>query len=104
MIALMNYAVPIMILIGLVLTYKLKRVWPTVVMGVLALVYTVAQPTMLPKGTVPAPRIEATQYVDKPIVDRSLKPMSDGERDAKRNAELKSIDNSIENAIMENSQ
>lgn len=99
MIALMNYAVPIMVLIGLALSLKLKKIWPTVVMGVLALVYTVAQPTMLPKGKVPEPRIEATQYVDKPIVDRSLKPMSDAERDVKRNAELKSIDNSIENAI-----
>lgn len=104
MIALMNYAVPLMILIGLMLSFKLKRIWPTVVMGVLALVYTVAQPTMLPKGTVAGPVIEMTQFVDKPIVDRSLKPMSDVERDAKRNAELKSIDASIENAIKENKQ
>lgn len=104
MIALMNYAVPLMILIGLVLTFKLKRVWPTVVMGVLALVYTVAQPTYLPKGTVAQPKVEVTQYVDKPIVDRSLKPMSDAERDAKRNTELKSIDASINTAIKENKQ
>lgn len=104
MIALMNYAVPLMFLVGIYATWKLKKLWPIAVAGALVLVYTIAQPTYLPKGTVAAPRIEVTQYVDKPIVDRSLKPMSDAERDAKRNAELESIDASIESAIKENKQ
>lgn len=99
MIVLMNYAVPLIFLIGLILAYKIKRLWPLVAAGALILVYTVAQPTMLPKGTVAAPVIKATEYVDKPIVDRSLKPMSDAERDAKRNTELKAINDSIESKI-----
>lgn len=99
MIVLMNYAVPLIFLAGLILTCKIKRLWPLAAAGALILVYTVAQPTMLPKGTVTAPVIAPTEFVDKPIVDRSLKPMSDAERDAKRNTELKAINDSIESKI-----
>lgn len=99
MIVLMNYAVPLIILIGMLLAYNLKKLYPAYVGVALAIVYVIAQPTMLPKGTVPAARIEVTQYVDKPIVDRALKPMSDAERDQKRNAELKQINDSIEKSI-----
>lgn len=99
MIVLMNYAVPVMFLLGLLISYNLKRVWPLVVAGVFILVYTIAQPTMLPKGTVAGPVIQPTEIVDKPIVDRSLKSMSDAERDAKRNAVLKDINESIESRI-----
>lgn len=99
MIVLMNYAVPLLFFIGLGLGYKLKRLWPLVVAGALILVYTVAQPTMLPKGTVAAPVIQATEYVDKPIVDRSLKPMSDADRDTARNKALNEINDSINSKI-----
>lgn len=104
MIALMNYAVPLILLLTVILTFKFRKVWIFLAGIVVALVYTIAQPTMLPKGTVASPVIQVTEFVDKPIVDRSLKPMSDAERDTKRNAELESINASIENAIKENKQ
>lgn len=99
MIVLMNYAVPLIILIGMLLAYKLKKLYPAYIGVALAIVYVIAQPTMLPKGTVSAPVIAATEFVDKPIVDRSLKPMTDADRDQKRNVELKQINDSIEKAI-----
>lgn len=99
MIVLMNYAIPLLLLLGIFCAYKLNKVWPFIVAVLLAVIYTVAQPTMLPKGTVAAPRIEATQFVDKPIVDRSLKPMSDADRDAARNKALNEINDSINSKI-----
>ena len=99
MIALMNYIVLILLVIGAGVAWKVKKFWPLVVAAALALVYTVAQPTYMPKGTVPAPRVEETAYIDKPMIDRSLKPMSDAERDARRNEQLKQINDSIESKI-----
>lgn len=99
MIALMNYVVPLLFISGVFLIFRLKKSWPVFVFGVLILIYTVAQPTYLPKGTVAAPVIQELEYVDKPIVDRSRKVMSDEERDTKRNEALKSINDSIESKI-----
>ena len=104
MIVLMNYALLLIILTTLGLSWKFKSKTVLIIGLFTAIVYSIAQPTMLPKGTVPAPRIEATQYVDKPIVDRSLKPMSDAERDAKRNAALQEINDNIESAITKEKQ
>ena len=104
MIALMNYAIPLILVLTVFLTYKFRKPWIFLAGIVVVLVYTIAQPTMLPKGTVASPRIEATQFVDKPIVDRSFKLMSDDERDAKRNATLKEINDSIENTIEKEKQ
>lgn len=99
MIALMNYAVPLIVLIGIIIAYKLKSVYPLAFAVVLAVVYTVAQPTYLPKGTVASPVINELEYVDKPIVDRGRKVMSDEQRDAIRNENLKEINDSIESKI-----
>lgn len=99
MIVLMNYAIPLILLATLLLYWKIKRKTVLIVGLCAAIIYTVAQPTMLPKGTVPAPVIAATEFVDKPIVDRSLKPMSDAERDEKRNTALREINENIEKAI-----
>ena len=99
MIVLMNYAIPLIVLATIALAWKMKSKSVLLAGLAIAIIYTVAQPTMLPKGTVPAPRIEVTQFVDKPIVDRSLKPMSDAERDEKRNAALQQINDKIEETI-----
>lgn len=99
MIVLMNYALPIIFIVGLFCAYKLKNFYPLLAAVVIAFLYTVAQPSYLPKGTVASPRIEATAYVDKPIVDRSLKPMSDADRDKARNDEIERINSSIEDKI-----
>lgn len=104
MIVLMNYALLLIVLTTIGLSWKFKSKNILLVGLFIAIVYSVAQPTMLPKGTVAAPVIKQLEYVDKPIVDRSLKPMSDVERDAKRNSELDKINSSIENAIKENKQ
>lgn len=99
MIALMNYAVPLIFIVSVFLSIRFKRWSPLVVGFVFALIYTIAQPTYLPKGTVPELKIQETVFVDKPIVDRGMKPKSDAERDAARNAELKRINESIESKI-----
>lgn len=99
MIALMNYALPLIILVGGFLSFKFKSYKPAVVAILIALVYTVVQPTYLPKGTVAAPVIQELEYVDKPIVDRGRKVMSDEQRDAQRNEKLKQINESIESKI-----
>lgn len=104
MIVLMNYAIPMILLVSVLVAYKFKRTWILFAGFALAAIYTIAQPTMLPKGTVAAPVIQVTEFVDKPIVDRSLKPMSDAERDAKRNAALKEINDNIENTIAKEKQ
>lgn len=96
MIALMNYAVPLIILIGLFIGYKLKSIYPLALAVLIVVIYTLAQPTYLPKGTVSAPLIQDLEYVDKPIVDRSRKVMSDEERDAARNEKINQINESIE--------
>lgn len=99
MIVLMNYAVPLIVLIGIIIAYKLKSVYPLAFAVALAVLYTVAQPTYLPKGTVASPVINELEYVDKPIVDRGRKVMSDEHRDAIRNEKLKEINESIESKI-----
>lgn len=99
MIVLMNYAIPLIILFGVFISYKIKSFYPIAIALSIAVLYTVSHPTYLPKGTVASPRIEETAYVDKPIIDRSLKTMSDEERDARRNAELNKINKSIESKI-----
>ncbi|WOZ57539.1 hypothetical protein [Pseudomonas phage vB_PseuGesM_254] len=99
MIALMNYAVPLIVLLGLVAAYATNKVWPVLLAVVISLVYTVAQPTYMPKGTVRPPVIQEFERVERPFVDRALKPMSDEERDARRNEQLKLIEQSIQSKI-----
>lgn len=99
MIALMNYAIPLIILVGVFLSFRFKSYIPAMIAIAAILVYTVAQPTYLPKGTVAVPVIVELEYVDKPIVDRGRKVISDEERDAQRNEQLKQINDSIESKI-----
>lgn len=99
MIVLMNYAIPLIILATCVLAWKMKSKSVLLAGIAIAIIYTVAQPTMLPKGTVAQPVIQQTEIVYKPIVDRSLKPMSDADRDKKREAAMKEINDSIESKI-----
>lgn len=99
MIALMNYAIPLIILAGLFIGYKMKSFHPIVIAALIAGIYMIAQPTYLPKGTVAAPVVHELEYIDKPIVDRGRKVMSDEQRDAQRNEQLKQINDSIESKI-----
>lgn len=99
MIVLMNYAIPLILLVGVFIAYKLKSVYPLAIAFALAVLYTVSQPTYLPKGTVASPVIQQLEYVDKPIVDLGRKVMSDEQRDALRNEQLNKINESIESKI-----
>lgn len=99
MIALMNYAVPLLMLIGVYASYKTRKLYPVLIAAALTIVYTVAQPTYLPKGTVAAPKIEQLEPVTTPIVDRGRKVMSDADRDAARNKALDEINDSINSKI-----
>lgn len=101
MIAFMNYAVPILLVISIAITLRLKSYKPLLVGAALAVVYTVAQPNYLPKGRVPAPVIQEIEYIDKPIVDRGRHPMSDAQRDKQREDKLREINDSIESKIKE---
>lgn len=103
MIVLMNYAVPIIIITSILIAWKLKQKWVLVIGFALAAIWTITQPTVLPKGTVAQPVIQQLDVVDKPIVDRSLKPMSDAERDKRRNDELNAINERIEKSISKES-
>lgn len=99
MIALMNYAIPLILVVGLLISLKIGKFYPMAVAALVVGVYMIAQPTYLPKGTVAAPVIQQLEYVDKPIVDRGRKVMSDEQRDALRNEQLNKINESIESKI-----
>lgn len=100
MIILMNYIVPILTILCLISSFYFRSYWIPVIFGVVLLVYTVAQPTVLPKGTVPAPRIEEYERPPAIIIDRGYKVMTPEERDKNRNQALKEIDESIESRIL----
>lgn len=95
----MNYAVPLIVLVGIFIGLKMKSFHPAAFAALIAGIYMIAQPTYLPKGTVAAPVIQELEYLDKPIVDRGRKVMSDEQRDAQRNEQLKQINDSIESKI-----
>ena len=90
MVVLLNYLLPIVLLVIALVAYKTKKYIPCFVVAlVFAFVYNVTQPTMHPKGKVPPLPIAPTEYVDKPIVDRTKKVMSVEERDARMEAQRK---------------
>lgn len=104
MVLLLNILVPVVAIILIVLTVKLRKMWPAYTMIALSIVHAFAQPSYMPKGTVkPMPTVEFKQ-LDIPMVDRSLKPKSDDERDVERNKALNEIDNSINEQIKSNKE
>lgn len=100
MVLLLNILVPLVAIVLIVLTVKLRKMWPTYTMIALSIIYAFAQPSYMPKGTVkPMPTIEFKQ-LDIPMVDRSLKPKSDAERDSERKAAIEEIDRDLEQQII----
>jgi hypothetical protein len=84
MVVLLNYLLPIVLIALAFISYKTKKYMPCALIALIfAIIYTVTQPTMHPKGTVPAMPIKQTEFVDKPIVDRTKKVMSIEEREAR---------------------
>ncbi|MNC14785.1 hypothetical protein D3C75_625750 [compost metagenome] len=68
------------------------------------LVYPMIQPSYMPKGTVKPMQVQQFEKLDVPMVDRSLKPMPDEQRDVQRNKALQEIDNSINDKIKLNKE
>lgn len=100
MIVALNYALPILLLIVAFIGYKTKKYIASVMVALaLVIVYQAVQPTYIPKGTVPAMQIKQTEYVDKPIVDRTRKVLSPEERDARMEKQRETTDARIEKLI-----
>ena len=104
MVFLINAIPALIILLGAFVAYSVKG-WKKKVAVVLltlgiSLIYTQIQPSYMPKGTVRStPTVEFKQ-LDIPMVDRSLKPKSDVERDVERKAAMKEIDDNLEQQII----
>lgn len=104
MILLLNILVPIVAIFLIFLTVKLRKMWPTYLMIVFYVIYAFAQPSYMSKGTVKPMVIQEFKQLDIPMVDRSLKPLPDSERDAQRNKALGEIDSSINQQIKLNKE
>lgn len=104
MITALNYLLPVVVIALLYLAFRLKKFWPLVVAVVFVVVYGAVQPSYIPKGTVKTYTPPPFETVDKPIVDRSLKPKSAEQYDAERNAAIEQINTSINNAIEKQKQ
>lgn len=71
------------------LAAKLKKLWPLIVMCIVMVVYTIVQPSYLPKGEVKRSVVPEFDKSESEIVDRSLKAKSGEEYDQKRNELIK---------------
>lgn len=91
MIAALNLLVPVVVIGLIILAMRLKKMFPIYTAIVFVIVYTVFQPSYMPKGkvttTLPNAAFEVTS--DK-VENRILKPMSSEARDA-RMAEVEEL-------------
>jgi len=98
----------IVLVFGLAIVYAVPSKVGKVIMGAIGVlmlvVYFQIQPSYMPKGTVKPMQVQQFEKLDIPMVDRSLKPMSDEQRDAQRNKALQEIDNSINDKIKLNKE
>lgn len=99
MIVALNYLVPAVVLALLYVAFRLKKFWPLVVAVVFVVLYGAVQPSYFPKGTVKTYTPPPFEAVDKPMVDRMLKPKSADQYDAERNAAIEQINTNIKNSI-----
>jgi hypothetical protein len=104
MVLLLNILVPVVVLGLMYLAYRLKKFWPIAASVAFVLLYQLAQPSYMPKGTVKPVKIVEFKQLDIPMVDRSLKPKSSEQYDIERNAALEAIDKSIKNQIKLNKE
>jgi len=74
MVVLLNLIVPVIILTGLLLSWKLKKVWPSIACVMFALVYGFAQPSYMPKGEVKRSEVPVFEQSNAQLQDRNLKP------------------------------
>lgn len=88
MVVLLNIFVPVVVIALLYIAYKFKKLWPVLAAVAVLVIYPKIQPSYIPKGTVKPLPVAETQIVDKPFVDRVIKPMSAAERDERMSAEV----------------
>lgn len=104
MIALLNILVPIVVLALVYLGYRMKSGWPLAAAILFVIMYTLFQPSYMPKGTVKAlPNVEFV-HVDTEIIDRGLKTRSADEYDREREAVIERMNQSIKTQIQINNQ
>lgn len=83
-----------LIVMGLVagafaLSFKLKKLWPLVVAAIFLVIYTIVQPSYLPKGEVKRSAIPEFERSESRIQDRNLKAKTGEEYDEKRQQMIK---------------
>lgn len=83
-----------LIVMGLVagafaLSFKLKKPWPLVVAAIFLVIYTIVQPSYLPKGEVKRSVIPEFERSGSTIQDRNLKAKTGEEYDEKRQQMIK---------------
>lgn len=104
MVLLLNILFPVVIIALMVISYKFKKVWPVIGVVAFILIYSIAQPSYMPKGTVkPLPNPEF-RVNDSPMVDRLMKPKSPEQYDLERQQALDAIDKSLKEQIESNKQ
>lgn len=89
MIVLLNLVSILIVVSGIWLAVKLKKVWPVGVVAVLSVLYMFVQPSYMPKGKVIRSDIPAFEQTDSDIEDRNLKAQSGEAYDKKRNDAIK---------------
>lgn len=100
MVLALNILLPIVLIALLVIAIRYRKWWPVLLAAVFFILYTLAQPSYLPKGTVKSFPNAEFKVNDSPIVDRQLKPKSPQEYDIKRNKDLQAIDEKLERLEM----
>lgn len=82
MVLLLNLLLPVWIVILGSLAYRLKKIWPVVVMLVGLFVYTAALPSYMPKGEIKRTQPPAFEYKELTVQDRLSKPPTKEESEA----------------------
>ena len=71
------------------LSFKLKKLWPLAVAAIFLAIYTIVQPSYLPKGEVKRSVIPEFERSESMIQDRNLKAKTGEEYDEKRQQMIK---------------
>ena len=88
MIVLLNLVWILVLGASLLAAYKLRKVWPVIVGGIVLALYMQLQPSYMPKGTVTRPALPAFEVSDAKIQDNLLKPKSGEQYDAERQEQI----------------
>lgn len=89
MIVLLNLLSAIVVVGGIVLSAKLRKLWPLVTAAVFTILYSFFQPSYMPKGTVQRAELPPFEQSEAQIQDRALKPQDGSVYDARREQKIK---------------